>query len=72
MRMVQEQRPQPAANEAPDSSAVKRPRKPSRRAVGVSELQWRLMLAALALLALVMFAAIVLFILAAFGGLRFA
>ncbi len=71
MQMIEEQRPQPAANETV-SSTVKRPRRPSRRAVGVSEWQWRLMLAALALLALVMFAAIVLFILAAFGGLRFA
>ncbi len=72
MQMIEEQRPQPAANEATDGSAIKRPRKPSRRAVGVSEMQWRLLLAALGLLALVMFAAIVLFILAAFGGLRFA
>lgn len=73
MQMVEEQRPQPAANQAASggSDEVKRPRKPSRRAVGVSEWQWRLMLAALALLALVMVAAIVLFILAAFGGLRF-
>jgi hypothetical protein len=72
MQMVEEQRPQPAAGESANSGEVKRPRKPSRRAIGVSEWQWRLMLAALALLALVMFAAIVLFILAAFGGLRFA
>ncbi len=72
MQMVEEQRPQPAVGESINSNEVKRQRKPSRRAVGVSEMQWRLLLAALALLALVMFAAIVLFILAAFGGLRFA
>jgi hypothetical protein len=71
MRMVEEQRQQPAANKAASGEA-KHQRKPSKRAIGVSEWQWRLMLAALALLALVMFAAIVLFVLAAFGGLRFA
>jgi len=71
MRMVEEQRQQPAANVA-TSGEAKRPRRPSKRAIGVSEWQWRLMLVALALLALVMLTAIVLFVLAAFGGLRFA
>ncbi|PZR98764.1 MAG: hypothetical protein DLM69_08260 [Candidatus Chloroheliales bacterium] len=71
MRMVEEQRQQPAANAA-TSGETKRPRRPSKRAIGVSEWQWRLMLLALALLALVMLTAIVLFVLAAFGGLRFA
>lgn len=49
-----------------------RPHKPSKRAVGVSELQWRLMLLALAFLALVTVSAVALLILAAFGGLHFA
>lgn len=64
--MADEQERQPIA-EPP----APRQRRPSKRAVGVKEWQWRLMLAALGLLALVMVAAIVLFILAAFGGLKF-
>lgn len=72
MQMVDEQ-PR-ARSEGPVAPQIvsARPRKTSRRAVGVSEWQWRLMLAALGLLALVMLGSIVLFILAAFGGLSFA